>query len=193
MERTLHRAMPTATLAVVLICYAVACAAQTSAPLLSHEAASRVAPDRSLPKPFVAILPKIKAKSRIPVLLPSKLPRSIKDAVLETVSANNYAISLFYQLGIGDAGFAGYLSAQSKPGYNPRELPGVHEVRLAHGVRGFFRPVSCGGSCAPANLWWMERGVLYQIQISLSSSLTAQNQQKVMVAIADSAVLGGPR
>jgi hypothetical protein len=99
-------------------------------------------------------LPEVKAKTRIPILLPDKLPVSIEYAkqALVKASEKQYAISVNYELDIGNDGSAAFFSAEAGPNYIPQELPNVQEVKLAHGNRGFFRPVSCGGSCAPVNL-----------------------------------------
>lgn len=155
-----------------------------------------VASDRSVPDVFASVLPKVKAKTHVPILLPSELPepiRKAKNAVVGKVTAGKYTISVYYQLGIGDAGFAALFAAEAKPRYNPRELPNVHAVRLARGIEGFFRAVSCGGSCAPANLWWEQRGILYQIQLKLSSTLSERAQEESIAAVADSSILAGPR
>jgi hypothetical protein len=130
------------------------------------------------------------------VLLPSELSGSLAKAnyaTVEKADANEYAISLYYELGSGDAGFAALFAAQAKPSYDPRELRNIIEVKLARGMRGSFRPVSCGGSCAPANLWWQEGGVLYQIQMKLPSTLREQAQKNAITSVADSAILAGPR
>ena len=150
---------------------------------------------RSLPGIFISV-PEVKAQSRVPVLLPSELPKPIgkaKHAGVEKAAANEYAISLYYELDVGDAGFAALFAAQAAPKYDPQELRNIHEVKLAHGIRGFFRPISCGGSCAPVNLWWEESGVLYQIQLDLSSTLSERGQEKAITAVADSSILAGPR
>jgi len=109
------------------------------------------------------------------------------------VAEDGYAISLYYELGIGDAGFAANFTGQAKPKYTPEDLADVERTPLAQGLIGFFSPVSCGGSCAPANLWWQQNGTLYQIQLKLSSTLSVQNQQKALAAAADSAITAGPR
>jgi hypothetical protein len=151
--------------------------------------------DAALPEAFNSVLPKVKAKSRVPVLLPSKLPESIKrakHAVIQKAEANEYAISLYFELGVGDAGFAAYFSGALNPGYSPQELG--NEVQLARGLRGFFRPISCGGSCAPANLWWEAGGIVYQIQLQLPYSLNEEDRQKKAITeVANSAILAGPR
>jgi len=150
----------------------------------------------SIPEPFGSVLPKVKTKSRIAVLLPSELSEPFskaKYAVVGKASVGEYAISLYYEPGIGDAGFAALFAAKANPGFEPKELANVSEVKLAHGVVGYFRPVSCGGSCAPANLWWKEGRVLYQVQLRLSSTLSEGDQRRAMIATADSAILAGPR
>ena len=74
-----------------------------------------------------------------------------------------------------------------------RTLETSARLELTHGLLGYFRPVSCGGSCAPANIWWKDGRVLYQIQLGFASTLRESDQQKAITAAADSAILGGPR
>lgn len=112
---------------------------------------------------------------------------------MDKATANEYMVSLYYDLGIGDAGFAALFEATSNPQYSPRELENVREVKLAGGITGFFRPVNCGGSCAPANLWWEQGALLYQIQLKLPSTLREKNQQGIITAVGNSAILAGPR
>src|SRR3982751_4460181 len=54
----------------------------------------------SLPDVFLSVLAEIKAKTRVPVLLPSELSRPFNDAKHATVEAteNDYAVILYYQL-----------------------------------------------------------------------------------------------
>jgi hypothetical protein len=147
---------------------------------------------------FASVLPQIKAKSHIPVLLPSELPSPIstaKYAVIAGPEADKYAVTLFYERQSEAAyfGFAAFFSAEGKPDFKPQELPNVEPVDLAHHLHGFFRAVSCGGSCAPANLWWEEDAVLYVIQLGLSPSTDERDQEKTIVAVVNSAILAGPR
>ncbi len=151
---------------------------------------------QSLPEGFASSVRAIKAKTRVPILLPSALPDPIgkaKHTVVQSVDEDSYAISLYYELGIGDAGFAANFTGRAKPNYSPEDLANVERTPLAPGLIGFFRPVSCGGSCAPANLWWQQNGILYQIQLKLSSTLSEQDQQKALTAAVDSAITAGPR
>jgi len=113
--------------------------------------------------------------------------------MVEKVSADEYEVALYYELDVGNAGFAASFAATNNARYSPRELPNVREVKLAGDIVGFFRPVSCGGSCAPANLWWEQGGARYQIQLKLPSALREKKQQRIITAVADSAILAGPR
>jgi hypothetical protein len=147
-----------------------------------------------LPDIFRSVLTEVKAKTRVPVLLTTELPfYDIKHASVDKATAEEYAISLYYKLDAGDAGFAASFQANNNRHYSPREIENVSEVKLATGITGFFRPVRCGGSCAPANLWWEQGAVLYQIQLKLPPGLREQNQQRMITAAANSAILAGPR
>ena len=135
------------TLALCLIAVGLGCVFGLGVP--SMDAAGQAKSGRPLPRVFVSVLPEVKAKSQVAVLLPTELPKPFqeaKHALVEKVAADEYAISLYYELGIGDAGFAASFAADDSPNYDPRGLLGIYEVKLAGGIRGFFRPVSCGGS-----------------------------------------------
>jgi hypothetical protein len=165
-------------------------------PASGQAAADHAVQRTALPQVFNSVLPQLKAGSHIPILLPTELPRSIeaaKQAVVEKAEANEYGISLYADLSVGMASFAASFSAQAKPEYHPRELPNVQTIKMAHDIVGFFRAVSCGGSCAPANLWWEQDGVLYQIQLKLSPLLSEQKQEKTILTVANSSILAGPR
>lgn len=164
--------------------------------LWDGHATSSGPPGASVPEALRPAVEEVKAKSHIALLLPSELSQPFaeaKHAIVEAASGDEYAISLYYELGVGDSGFAASFTANAQPGYAPKDLPNVSEVKLSGHLIGYFRPVSCGGSCAPANLWWEENQILYQIQFKLSSTLAEDNQQRVMIAAADSAILAGPR
>ena len=130
------------------------------------------------------------------MLLPTELPTPLggaKRVIVEKIAPDEYAVALYYELDVGDAGFAATFAAKNNSPYSPRELGNVREVKLTRGIVGFFRPVSCGVSCAPANLWWQQGGPLYQIQLELPSTLSEKKQQTIITAVANSAILAGPR
>ena len=149
----------------------------------------------SLPDVFLSALAEVKAKTTVPVLLPTELPSPFSDAkhAVDKATADEYAITLYYELGMGNAGFAASFGAKDNATYSPRELTNVQEVKLAGGIVGFFRPVSCGGSCAPANLWWERGSALYTLQLKLPSALDEKRQRKIITQVGNSAILAGPR
>ena len=152
--------------------------------------------EKPLPGVFASDLAEIKARTKISVLLPTELPKPFSNAehaMVGGVKADEYGVTLYYELGVGDAGFAASFSAKNKASYSPRELQNVRKVKLAGGIVGFFRPVNCGGSCAPANLWWEQGAVLYQIQLRLPSTLREKKQQRIITEVANSSILAGPR
>ena len=140
-------------------------------------------------KVFKPAIDQIWGKTPIPILLPTKLPAAISEKdvklALGDVSSNGYGISLYYDEIGTNATFAASFAAFRE---SLRDVPNVRRVTLANGIVGKFRPVSCGGSCAPANLWWEQNGVTYQIQIKLRSDTDEKEQEKILVESANSSV-----
>lgn len=157
-------------------------------------AAPAMAGSHSLPV-FSKAVQDIGIRCPIPIYLPTALPSALGSIRGKSVSvkcnANGYKISLYYASPeAGDAGFAGMISGS--PNVIQSELsgiPNVHTVKLSNGRAGLFRPVSCGGSCAPANLWWTERGYQFQIQLRLSPDVPKVEQEKDVTKMANSMAL----
>lgn len=110
---------------------------------------------QKLPKIFITVLSKIKRQTNIPVFLPSVIPKPFCMAkhVISNISVNSYSIILYYRLHIGDAGLAGDFNAYADAKYKPNQLKNIRSIQLNNHIDGYFRSVSCGGSCAQANLW----------------------------------------
>ena len=145
----------------------------------------------SRPAPvFGPALKQIESRTRIPIMLPFKLPsaipeRDIRVAVGE-VREDGYFISLYFGNSAVNAAFAAGFGGSTRGFETPRNSS---RVALSRGRTGMFRPVSCGGSCAPANLWWEQNGVVYQIQLRLRSDAPEKEQQKILVDTANSSVV----
>jgi hypothetical protein len=139
---------------------------------------------------FTPALEEIQSKTRIPILLPSKLPRAVPENKIKLASGevrkDGYFISLYYSEDANASYAAGF--GGSTLSLQDRDLLQSFRVALSDGRLGIFRPVSCGGSCAPANLWWEQNGVMYQIQVKLRPDLPEKDQQKILVEIANSTV-----
>ena len=140
---------------------------------------------------FKPALEQIRSQTRIPILLPSRLPsaiskRGIKLAAGE-VRDDGYFISLYFSEVGSNAVYAAGFGGSTRI-FGLQDLPNTRRVALSAGRTGMFRPVSCGGSCAPANLWWEQNGVMYQIQIKLGSGSPEKGQEKILVETANSMV-----
>jgi hypothetical protein len=60
-------------------------------------------------------------------------------------------------------------------------------VKLALGMKGHYQPLSCGASCSPPSIAWIQKGVRYEIQAK------ALGGRKAFVAMANSAINNGNR
>jgi hypothetical protein len=140
---------------------------------------------------FTPALEQIQSKTRIPIVLPSTLradlPESGIKLALGEVRKDGYFISLYYSadaIASYAAGFGGSTFI-----LQDRDVLNSARVTLLDGRTGIFRAVSCGGSCAPANLWWEQNDVMYHIQVKLGSKLPEKDQQKILVDMANSTVV----
>jgi len=122
----------------------------------------------SQPHPvFKSILPKLKQKSQIQLLLPKFIPESDGGipiyAIIETVTANKYEILLGYSPDCngGTACRLGVVAAQAVTRKTPR-LSGK-PLSLAKGITGYFVDFSCGANCSDATLTWRHKGVQYTV------------------------------
>ena len=131
----------------------------------------------------------IQSQTRIPILLPSKLPSPVRERDIKLawgeVREDGYFISLYFSEARVDANYAAGFGGSTRIF---QALPNTRRVGLSGGRIGMFRPVSCGGSCAPANLWWEQNGVMFQIQIKLRSDSAEKYQQAILVETANSTV-----
>jgi hypothetical protein len=137
---------------------------------------------------FKPALDRILGKTQIPILLPWNLPWLRDQKAIKIVSGriekDGYFISLYYDGEIGvNANYAAGFGASTEI-FRGLGTP----VQLENGRTAEFRPVSCGGSCAPANLWWEQNGVVYQIQIKLPSDTPEEEQKKILIETANCSV-----
>jgi hypothetical protein len=116
----------------------------------------------------------------------SAIERAIKLASGE-VREDGYFISLYFSEEGSNAAFAAGFGGSTRI-LGLQDLPNTHRVALSGGRIGMFRPVSCGGSRAPANLWWEQNGVMYQIQIKLGNGPAEKDQEKILLETANSMV-----
>ena len=143
---------------------------------------------------FRSVLPKVKSEAKVPVLLPSKLPSTVKEQEIKVVDGagtrNGYEVSLYYEEGCGNACFAGFFSA--KRGEKPAPEFSDKVVRLSNGIKGYYTAKTCGVSCAPPQIEWLYEGVLYTVQFKVNGRDDRQDEAEI-VALANSAIRGGAR
>lgn len=151
---------------------------------------------------FNTLLPQLERRTRVPILLPRELPQLLLQRSnsfylhLEKANANGYEISILTDPNCRGANvcFLGSLSAErisSTAAYaspsSVRELQSQANVSLRGGIKGFFEPLSCGGSCSPPNLRWVYQGVLYEISLRTSNE-NSDTQRSILVAMASSSL-----
>ncbi len=139
---------------------------------------------------FGSALEQIRSKTSLSILLPSRLPSAIPESGIKIASGevrkDGYFISLYYTED-GNASYAAGLGGSTFI-IKDRDVPNSTRVALSNRRTGIFRPVSCGGSCGPANLWWEQNGVMYHIQAQLSPGMPVRDQKETLVEMANSTV-----
>jgi hypothetical protein len=139
-----------------------------------------------VPAKFANVLSKVRKKSKVAVRLPSSLNAGVKPSrvygAVEELSRGRYHLSLGAARGCHEA-TACFIAAFF--GQDGGALVGTRKVSLAHGISGRFDPISCGASCAPAQLGWKQHGVAYTIQF--------KGSKRQLVRLANSAIRGGAR
>jgi len=139
---------------------------------------------------FRPALKEIQSSTQVPIRLPSRLPSVIPENSIKLVTGqtrgDGYFIALYLSKSASNASYAAGFGADVAVSKDPSETP---NVALSGGRAAIFSPVSCGGSCAPANLWWEEHGVTYQIQIRLRPDSDERDQQRILIETANSMVI----
>ena len=164
--------------------------------LLLCALAALLAPASASAAAFVYDVPELVAKpliavnkaSTLDVLLPTRMTTHLKRLYSEgrgRTSSYKFEIGAVRNCHSATACFVASFRARrgAKPS-NPRK------VKLRGGRRGYFRPLSCGASCAPPSLEWVQDGVLYTIEAKLGTKTT---ERKILVRLANSAIANGPR
>jgi len=141
-----------------------------------------------LVKAFHAQLPKVKAKTTVPVLLPPTLPLLGKYRVYGSGSATRRSFDLEL------AGAPNCLGANACfvamfDGRRGGKLPFKANVRLAGGDPAHYRHFTCGGSCSPSSFWFTHGGILYSWQ----AKDLPRNEKAIFVRMANQAIDAGPR
>src|SRR3954469_18528731 len=154
---------------------------------LAVAAPAEAAKTVDVPGTFRSLLPKVRARTRVPVLLPSSMKldfdrgQHLYRAGTGRASGYDLELSAVPRCGGATACFAATFTATrgAKLGFRPN-------VTLARGLKGHFQALSCGASCAPPSIAWILGGVRYEIQ---ARSLPGKRAD--MVGAANSAIRHG--
>ena len=141
-----------------------------------------------LPDLFANVLPQVKARTTIPVLLPQRYRSEFKKHFPSGAGhKRSYTLSIGAVRNCGGATACFVADFAAREGAKPSFKT---KVKLAHGHTGHFKPLTCGASCSPPMLEWRQGGVLYWIQAHAG---TAKQEKRRLVRMANSAILHGPR
>jgi hypothetical protein len=129
------------------------------------------------------------ARSEVPVRLPARLSLDYDGPVYGsgTGSRRRWTLSLAGAPQCGaNACFLAFFSGErdGRPAFSRR-------VALARGLTGFYKPLSCGASCSPPEIQWLQGGVLYDIQAKVGVAGAAR-QRAALVAAANEAIASRP-
>src|SRR4051794_7121424 len=169
------RALITATLAALLLVPATASARTI---------------DVDVPAAFANVLPKVKAKTVVPVLLPDTMP--FDDSI--KLFAESSARSKAWRLDLAGAKHCRQASSCFVAEFSARrhgKPSGPRKVELRGGRTGFFQPLSCGASCSPPSISWHQHGAAYFIQAKVGS--TNKSEKRILVRMANQAIRAGRR
>jgi hypothetical protein len=85
-----------------------------------------------------------------------------------------------------NAAFLAGIHGDTKPMPDLSKRPSAQRVALQSGAPGWFIPVSCGGSCAHATLYWQMPKASYCLQLKLGSLVSIAVQRLELLEIANS-------
>jgi hypothetical protein len=134
-------------------------------------------------KPLVAV----NKATKLDVLLPSRITTDFKLYSEGSGRARSYHFEIGAVRNCHSATACFVASFRARRGAKPSN---PRKLTLRGGRRGYFRPLSCGASCAAPSLEWVQDGVLYTIEAKLG---TKRTERKILMRLANSAIAKGAR
>jgi hypothetical protein len=129
-------------------------------------------------------------RSGLVVLLPSKMNLDYKAGGKLYAAGSGSAKRHSYDLSLSGAKNCGGATACFLADFSASKgapLGFTTNVKLALGMKGHYKPLSCGGSCSPPSIQWVQKGVRYEIQAN------ALGGRSAFVSMANSAIRAGNR
>jgi hypothetical protein len=155
--------------------------------------APATAGDTGIVKPptlFKSKLAQVKSGSGIDVYLPSRLRVYTKPSRARGEASVDDG---FYNLEIGAARNCGGATAcflanftgtkGAKPAFGKK-------AALTGGRTGYWKGITCGASCSPAEIQWLEGDVLYTVA---TKGVGVKKEKPTLVKLANEAIKAGPR
>ena len=143
---------------------------------------------------FNDILPKIKKQTPVPILLPTQLLITGTDNKIYVDgkgTSNGYEITLAFEQNCNtNACSIGYINAEK--GGKPLEQEFSRELSLVQNIKGYFRPLTCGASCAPSIIGWEYKGVFYRMAFK-GVGQSPEIEGDTLAKMANSAIEAGAR
>ncbi|NET24687.1 hypothetical protein [Okeania sp. SIO1I7] len=140
------------------------------------------------------ILPKIKQQTKVPILLPNQLLITGTDNQIYVDGKgtnNSYEITLAFEKDCtANACSIGYMSGEK--GGKPLDDEFSRELSLVQDIKGYFRPLTCGASCAPPIIGWEYQGVFYRISLK-GVGQSPEIEGETLKKMANSAIEAGAR
>ena len=141
-----------------------------------------------VPGSFKSLLPKVRQRTMIPILLPSSMKLDFDKGQRLFRSTSSHRGGYDLELSAAPRCGANVCFAASFSAESGRRLGFRPNVTLTRGIAGHFQPLSCGGSCSPPSIAWVLGGVRYAIQAKALPGRRAD-----MIAAANSAIRAGRR
>ncbi len=138
-----------------------------------------------------AVLDRTRSETGLAILLPGRLALDYDGRVYASGGGDRTS----YDLSLAGAPRCGGGSACFLASFTARRGSTVdfrRRVTLRGGRIGFYKPLTCGGSCSPPIIQWRGRGNVYAIQAKVLGRGEA-GVRRVMVAAANSAIGAGRR
>jgi hypothetical protein len=134
---------------------------------------------------------KVAKTTDVPVRVPAAIDLDFDGQVFGSGSATKRSYTLGLD-GAKDCGGANACFLAAFTGERGGSYSFKRTVKLARGITGRYKPLSCGASCSPGMVEWKQGGSLYTIQAKVGVAGAAA-QRAALVRAANSAIAAAPR
>ncbi len=145
----------------------------------------------AVPASLGSVLERTDDETPLAILLPNRLNLDYDGKVYASGGGepSSYDLALTAAPNCGGANACFLVTFSAERGGSPDF---ARKVGLRGGRTGYFKALSCGGSCSPPAIQWRSRGNLYTVQAKVPDNTTA-GQRRRLVAAANAAIAAGPR